>query len=532
MSTAQPAVIAGGEIVDGTGAPRRRADLLLTRGRIERIGTPGEFDAFAGLRRVDASGQVIAPGFVDVHSHSDNSPLLGFDDTAKILQGVTTEVNGNCGFGLAPVAPHFSDEFASLIRRIFPAFDVDWRTPDELRAVLDGRGYVTNFATLIGHNSLRVAAMGIEERPPSKQEMGYMRAGVEEALAAGAAGLSTGLIYPPGVFSRREELIELVSGLPEQAVYASHMRNEGLRLAESIDETVDVAVSAGVRCHISHLKAAHSAAWGTMPEVIAGLDARRLAGTRLTHDVYPYTAWSTMLSAVLPPWMHDGGSGALLERLRSPEQRARADADMAEKLADWDSMVDASGWERIVIASTASHRYEGSSVAHLSGLLGKPPVDVVADLLIDEDLAVTMICHGMSEDDVRAALASPHTTIGSDGLPVGTGGKPHPRGYGTFVRVLDEYVRRRGVLSLEEAVRKMTSLPAEIFSIPDRGIIAPGRIADLVVFDPDGIRDETSYENPTEAPVGIDSVWLAGEAVVRAGEWLGVRRGRFLPAAL
>lgn len=523
-------VFRGGRVIDGTGQASVLRDVLIAEGRIHAVEPPGRLDQIGGVSKVDATGLTLAPGFIDTHAHADNSPLLTFDDTSKILQGVTTEVNGNCGFTLAPVNSQFFDDFTTLASRIFPPFEVAWNTFSEFVATVSDAEFVTNFVTLMGHNSLRVAVMGSDQRTPEQHELGRMKDLLESALADGVCGVSSGLIYPPGVFSSAAELVDLVSVMPRSAVYASHMRNEGLFLSESIDETVAIARSTGVRCHISHLKVAHMDRWHTMPQIMKRLDEYRDDGVTLTHDSYPYTASSTMMTALLPPWMHDGGSSPLLQRLRSIEMRDRARNDLNGRLAQFDSFVDAAGWDRIVVASTASHRFEGYSVATLAEISGKDPVDAVCDLLIEEDLKVTMIIHGINEADVQVALCSPFTAIGSDGLPVGTGGKPHPRGYGSFVRVLDNYVKKEKLFSLEEAVRRMTSLAAEIFSIPDRGVIAPGKIADLVLFDPEGLRDHATFEDPTASPTGIHSVWIGGEQVVAESQFLGRRAGKFLRA--
>lgn len=524
-------VLSGATVYDGTGAPGRRLDLLLTGDRIAAVAPPGQFAGMTrSARTVDVTGLSIAPGFIDVHSHSDSSPLIDMDDTSKILQGVTTEVNGNCGFGLAPINPVFDEDFATLAQRIFPPLSFDWHSIEEFHERAAASGFITNFAFLAGHNTLRVAAMGSEERAPNASEMTVMKDQLYRALEAGAAGLTTGLIYPPGVFSTTEEITALASIMPATAVYASHMRNESSRVRKSIDETVQVASGAGVRCHISHLKVAGRHLWGQMGELIDALDDYRDEGLAITHDVYPYTASSTMLTAVVPPWAHDGGGPALLQRLASPAERNRMKADIEDPVSGFDSHVRATGWEHIVIASTGSHQYEGLSLAALGAKKDQHPFDAVAELLIDEELKATMIIHGIGEDDVQTALRSQHTTIGSDGLPVGTGGKPHPRGYGTFGRILDVYVRREQLMSLPEAIRRMTSLAADIFSLPGRGRIEAGNYADLVVFDPDNVVDYATFEDPMRSPAGIHSVWVAGEEIVRDGTYLGRRNGSLLRA--
>lgn len=528
---AQSTVLSGATVYDGTGSAGQPLDLLITGDRIAAISPPGRFRGMThSARTIDVTRLSIAPGFIDVHSHSDSSPLIDLDDTSKILQGVTTEVNGNCGFGLAPINPAFVDDFTTLAQRIFPPLDFDWQSLDELHERAAATGFITNFAFLAGHNTLRVAAMGSDERAPTPAEMTVMKDQLYRALESGAAGLTTGLIYPPGIFSTTEEITELASIMPATAVYASHMRNESSRVRESIEETVNVASHAGVRCHVSHLKVAGRCLWGQMGEIIETLDSHRTAGLSVTHDVYPYTASSTMLTAVLPPWAHDGGAPALLQRLASPSERARMAQDIAEPSGSFESHVRSTGWENIVIASTASHRYEGLSLAALGAQQDRHPLDAVAELLIDEQLKATMIIHGIGEEDVQTALRSPYTAIGSDGLPVGTGGKPHPRGYGTFARMLDVYVRREKLMRIEEAIRRMTSLAADIFSLPERGRIAAGSSADLVIFDAEGLNDHATFDDPMRSPSGIHAVWVGGEQVVKDGAYLGRRNGTLLSA--
>lgn len=529
---AQAIVLTGATVYDGTGSAGQKLDLLIQDSAIAAVRPPGTFRGLVhSASTVDVTGMCIAPGFIDAHSHSDSSPLIGMDDTSKVLQGVTTEVNGNCGFGLAPINSVFLSDFVTLAKRIFPDLSFDWNSLDEFHGRCAADGFITNFAFLAGHNTLRIAAMGSDEREPTRAELGVMKDELLRALESGAAGLTTGLIYPPGIFSTSSEIAELAAVMPESAVYASHMRNESMRVREAIEETVAVAADAGVRCHVSHLKVAGRKLWGQMEEIIDLLDGFRASGAALTHDVYPYTASSTMLTAVLPPWAHDGGAPALLQRLSSPTERARMARDIEDPASGFDNHVRSTGWEHIVIASTGSHRYEGLSLAALAAQKKTSPLEAIAELLVDEQLKATMIVHGIGEVDVQTALRSPFTAIGSDGLPVGTGGKPHPRGYGTFSRVLDYYVRQENLLSIEEAIRRMTSLPAEVFSLRGRGRIEVGCAADLVVFDAVNLRDHATFDYPVRSPSGIHSVWIAGEQVVSDGEYLGRRCGSLLKAS-
>jgi N-acyl-D-aspartate/D-glutamate deacylase len=515
------------DVADGSGGPLRRCDVLVEQDRISRVCPAGDL-ATTGARIVRGAGLVLAPGFIDVHSHADNAALLDQPDISKIQQGVTTEVVGNCGFTLAPRGDNAA-QLDALLGRIFPPMSAGWRSFADLYAALDRRGHVTNMAPLAGHHALRILAMGLADGAPDRPQAATMAAALDEAVAAGAFGLSTGLIYPPGQFSSTEELVELVAGLPPNTVYATHMRGEGRYLADSIKEAIRIGRESGRRVQVSHLKAAGRPNWGGVAHAIAALDQARRDGVDIRNDIYPYTASSTMVTALLPPWFQVGGNASVLARLADPATVQRARAEIAGGAADgWENMAWGAGWENIVVASTGSGKGEGQSLADLAAERGGDPFDSMVQLLSDEHLTASMTVHQMSEDDLAVGLAHPLTMIGSDGLPPGTGGKPHPRTYGTFPRVLARYVRERGPLSLPEAVRRMTSLPAETFRIPDRGLIAEGLVADLVAFDPATVADRATFADPVLAPVGISWVMLGGSMVIRDGEFSGDRAGRRL----
>ncbi|HEY3773922.1 MAG TPA: D-aminoacylase [Solirubrobacteraceae bacterium] len=522
MTGPEPLLIRGGRIADGTGTSLWKGDVLLERGVIAAVAPPGEL-ATDGRRVLDASGEVLAPGFIDAHSHADNAPLLSEDDTTKVLQGVTTEVVGNCGFSLAPVAAARRDELGELLERLFPPVALGWATVAELFEHLDRCGAVTNWAPLIGHNTLRLAAAGTHDRPLSAEEWTLAERLLDEALDAGAFGLSSGLIYPPGVFAATEELIALARRMPAGRVYATHMRNEGPQLLESIEEAIEIGRRARCRIQISHLKAVGRASWGSVDAALQRLDVARARGLSAGQDAYPYEATSTMLTTVLPAWFQDGGPEAMLARLADRDALARARADVA---AD-EGVV----WDAIMVASTASHAYEGTSLPQLGEQIGGDPFDAMVHVLREERLRVSMVRFAMSEADVETVLAHPQTMIGSDGLPPGVGGRPHPRLFGTFPRVLGRYVRERGLLSLPTAIARMTSLPADGFGLAGRGRIAPGLVADLVLFDPATVAEGGDYNDPIHPPAGVGTVIQGGHVVVRGGRWLGVRRGRRLSPA-
>jgi N-acyl-D-amino-acid deacylase len=523
-------LIIGASVADGSGETPRERDVLIRGERIVAVETPGSIPT--DQRRVlDATGLTVAPGFIDTHSHADNAPLLDDDDTSKVLQGVTTEVVGNCGFSLAPCSPANRATLRGLLERLFPPLDIGWHDWPELDARLQQRGFVTNYAPLLGHGTLRIAACGMRDRAPDEDELESMRRGLEHALEAGVFGLSTGLIYPPGVYSTTDELIRLAEVLGAERVYATHMRGESDGLLDSIDEAVQIGSNAGCRLHISHLKWFGKHNWKRMPEALERIDTAARSGLAVTNDVYPYTAGSTILASLLPPDVLVDGDDAVLKKLDEPAQRAHIARAIEEGLPGWHNMVADSGWEGILVSTTASHNYEGRTLAQIANDLGLPPVHALIRVLQEERLQASMVVFGLHEDDVVSVLGYDRTVIGSDGLPPGRGGRPHPRMYGTFPRYLGRYVREAGLLPLGEAVRRITGMPAEIFGIPERGYLRPGYVADLVAFDASTIADDCDYLDPARTPSGIAWVMMAGEKVTEYGAYLGQRSGRRLTPA-
>ncbi|MGP4018910.1 N-acyl-D-amino-acid deacylase family protein [Saccharopolyspora sp. 5N708] len=505
-------LLTGALLADGTGAPLRPAEILIQDSRVAAVENPGTLPA--DLPRRDLTGLVLAPGFIDVHSHADNAPLLSTDDTTKILQGVTTEVVGNCGFSLAPRSGDHAETLSTFLQRLFPPLEFSWTGFHDLFAATDDAGYVTNYCPLIGHGTLRIAALGMTDAAPDDTALHTMRSALEEGMTAGAFGLSSGLIYPPAVFATTDELSTVAEALAGTGLYVTHMRNEGDNLLESIDEALRIGAAAG-RTHLSHLKATHPDNWGKMRPALAKIRQARGDGHDVVQDVYPYTASSTMLTALLPTSYLAGSAEQTLTRLSSTAGRDELAATIGERTR----------WDGVLIATTASHRFEGRTIADLAKADDTEPVDVLINVLVSERLRVSMINFTMHEDDLELAMADPHTMIGSDGLPPGMGGKPHPRLTGTFPRVLGRYSRERDVLTLPEAIRRMTSLPAKSFRIPDRGTIAPGQIADLVAFDADAVIDVGDYQDPLRDPRGIPWVCQRGRTVVEGGEYVGPRSG-------
>nr|WP_246458089.1 amidohydrolase family protein [Saccharopolyspora gloriosae] len=510
-----PVLLTGARLVDGTGTAPREADVLITGSTITAVEPPGILPAHGAVE--DLTGLTLAPGFIDAHSHADNAPLLTEDDTTKILQGVTTEVVGNCGFSLAPRSTAHAGTLGDFLRRLFPPTEFTWSNFQDLFARTDAAGYVTNHCPLVGHGSLRIAATGTSDRPADDTALHAMRAALEEGMSAGAFGLSSGLGYPPAMFASTRELAAVAEVLGGDGLYATHLRDEGAHLQDSIDEALRIGQVAG-RTQLSHLKAAGRDNWGAMAAALTRIARARHTGAEVLQDVYPYTASSTMLTALLPADFLGTDPDTLIARLSGKAGRAELRAELGGR-DDWDD---------ILVATTAGHQDEGRTLAELAAERATGPVDVLADLLVRERLRVAMIHFSMQDTDLRQALADEHTMIGSDGLPPGNGGKPHPRLHGTFPRVLGRYCRDLGLLSLPEAVRKMTSLPARAFRIPNRGLVAPGQVADLVAFDSATVRDVGGYRDPVHPPAGIRRVWLGGRLVVDRGRYLGGRNGRRL----
>jgi len=517
-------VVSGASVLDGSGRPACLNDIFVVDGKIDDVRPHS--DNHPGWDVIDATGLTVAPGFIDAHSHADNVPFLAEPDTSKLFQGVTTEIVGNCGFSLAPVNPRYRSEH--LGRVSMWRHDFAGSTFAQLLAEADKHGYVTNYVPLVGHGTLRVAAMGMDDRPPTASEQVHMEDLLEEALAAGAIGMSTGLIYPPGTYSETDELVKLASRMPEHAIYASHIRGEGSTLLEAVSEALRIGEESSRRVMISHHKATGKNNWGKTMKTLALIHAARERGVDVYQDVYPYIAASTYLSTLIPPEYHTGGRDATLARLTDPASLTRLKTQLSQVGDTFDNRLLDAGYDRILIASTASGAFEGQTIAEIASSLGKSAFDALIHVLVSERLTPTMIIFFMDERDVERVMRDDRTAIGSDGLAPGAGGKPHPRLFGTFPRVLSEYVRERELLTLEQAVYKMTGLPAEIFRLDDIGLVASGKTADLVAFDAASVADDLDYRDPVRQPKGIAWVMQAGEMVVRDGRLCSGRRGKRL----
>lgn len=521
-------LIRGGQVADGTGESPVRADVLVAEGRIAAVLGPADASP-PDARVLDATGRIVCPGFIDVHSHADNSPLLEFDDRSKIMQGVTTEIVGNCGFSLAPAPSARTPEFEEYLRRLFPPTSVGWSSFAEFLSGVDDAGSVTNYCPLVGHGVLRFGAVGMAA-DADNAALRAMRSALDEALEAGAFGMSSGLVYPPGSHAGTDEICFLADALQDR-VYATHQRAEGAHLLESLSDALSVAQRTGCKLQVSHLKAMGRPNWGRTRDALDAIDRAVSEGASVAQDVYPYTAASTTLMSLLPPEFLAGTNADVLARLARPGSVDRLRALLESGVRGWENRSSYAGWDGILIAYTASGDDEGVTLADVAQRAGDDPVTTLVGLLLRERLEVTASTFLMDEGDIETVLRHPRTMIGSDGLPVGASARPHPRLFGTFPRILASYVGDSATMSFSEAVRRMTSLPAEWFHVPDRGRIAPGLVADLVIIDAENVQDRATYEEPEQHPVGIDTVLVAGHVVVERGMYKGPRRGqRLVPA--
>ena len=520
-------ILKNGRVVDGTGNPWFFGDVGIKDGAVVSVGK----SRGKSLQSVDVGGQTISPGFIDGHCHSDLMVLDHPECEIKLAQGVTTEVVGNCGMSPAPFSYPHLDALRAYVEPVLGTTDREWswETLEQYMECVRGARPSENVATYVGHGTLRIAAMGFENRPASAGELDRMKGMLAEALQAGAIGLSLGLMYTPGGYAPGEELVELCSILPEHdGLLATHIRGEGGSLIPSLEEVVWIAKRSGCSLQVSHLKAAGRSNWGNVLRAMELLENARSEGLDVACDVYPYTAGSTSMMTLLPPWALAGGVSPALERLRDSDARKRIREEIRREQEDWDNLLASTGWESVYVSSLGEGRdpaVEGKNLAQISEERGEDPGECMLDLLLEQDGKVSMIFFHMAQDDVEEVLGWDHSLVASDSLHF-QAEKPHPRSYGTFPRIIAKCVREDGTLTLEQAVRKMTSFPARRFRLGKRGIVAPGQAADLVVFDPETVSDRATYDDPKLFPEGIDLVFVGGVRTIEGGVHSGARTGR------
>jgi len=519
-------LITNAQIVDGTGGAPRKGSIAVVNGRIAAVGDVSGTAA----QTIDAKGRTVAPGFIDMHSHSDMPLITDGNGQSKIRQGVTTEVIGESG----SVAP-----------RKAASATANWTDFNGYFAAIEKGGISPNLLSYIGTGTVRELVIGEDDKKATAKDIKDMQQIVSTAMSQGVFGVSSGLIYPPNAFANVDELGE-VAKAAAGGLYASHLRYDGLKLRDGIEEAIAIGERAGIPVHVFHIKVTGQKNFGRMKEVIELVEAARARGVRVTADQYPYVASSTSLTATIPPWAQDGGSEKLIARLKNPRERARIRKEMENTNPTWESRYQSAGtWQNVQLAAigrtrggtndavSPNRKYEGMRVAEAAKQAGKDPFDFVFDLLIEERGSVGCVYFIIDEADLALAMKQPWVAVGSDGSSLAIegplrAGVPHPRNFGTFPRVLGRYVRELKVIPLEDAIRKMTSLPASILGLTDRGTIKDGQWADLVIFDPATVADKATFEDPFQYPVGIDTVLVNGKVVLDEGKHTNARPGKVL----
>jgi N-acyl-D-amino-acid deacylase len=527
-------VIINGHIIDGTGSPWYSGDVGIRDGKIAAI---GNLAAVPRKRTIDAAGKVVAPGFIDMLGQSELSILVEPRLPSKIYQGITTEITGEGG-SIAPL----NDAIIQSDRPGYEHYKItpDWRTFRQYFARLEKQGMGINLASYVGATQVRRMVLGDNNVQPTPKQLEQMKALVREAMKDGTVGVSTALEYAPAPYAKTEELIALAAeGGKFGGIYSTHMRNESDSVLESIDEALRIGREAHVPVEIWHLKVAGKNNWGRMPEVVAKISAARAAGADVTADTYAYTAWFNSFSAFVPPWAHDGGDAKMVERLKDPAMRERIRKDMLTPSKDWDNE-----WQEIpspdaimigVVQNPKLLPLQGKRLSEIAKLWNKDPIDTLLDFLI-EDPAADVAVFGMSQPDVTLALQQPWVAIDNDSSgtsPEGILGQehPHPRAYGTFPRILRMYVREEKVLTLEDAIRKFSALPAQRMRLSDRGVLKAGMWADVVIFDPGTVRDLATFDNPNQLSEGMEFVLVNGVPVIDQGKMTGALPGKVLRGA-
>jgi N-acyl-D-amino-acid deacylase len=522
-------ILRGGTIYDGSGGKPYVGDVALQGDRIAKVGDLGKARA---KTEIDVKGLAVAPGFINMLSWATDSLIHDGRGQSDIRQGVTLEVMGE-GWSVGPLNETMKKE--SVEQQGDIKYDITWTTLGEYLEHLEKRGISPNVASFVGATTVRVHELAYENRPPKPEELQRMRALVRQAMEEGALGVGSSLIYAPAFYAGTDELVALCEeAAPYGGMYISHMRSEGNRFEEAVDELIDIARRARVPAEIYHLKAAGRQNWGKLDRVLQKIDKARADGLRITTDMYTYTAGATGLDAAMPPWVQEGGLKAWQERMKDPAIRERLKKEMSTPTDQWENLYLAAGPEQTLLVAFKNDKLKpltGKSLAEIAKMRGKSPEETAMDLVIEDDSRVGTIYFLMSEENVKRQVALPYMSFGSDAEALAPEGpflksNPHPRAYGNFARVLGKYVRDEKVIPLEEAVRKLTSLPAENLKIRERGALKEGFFADVVVFDPAKVEDHATFDKPHQYSTGMRHVFVNGVQVLKAGEHTGATPGR------
>jgi N-acyl-D-amino-acid deacylase len=522
-------VIRNGLIVDGTGGDSFIGDVAFEGGLIAKIGHIAEL----GQTEIDATGLVVSPGFIDSHTHSDLALLQQPEALPKITQGVTTEILGNCGFSVAPI---FKNEGVQTYKSYsapvlgFTDASWDWETYSEYLEKVTQVQPAVNFASLIGHGTIRSAIMGFENRKPTNQELNQMINLLEQAMQQGALGLSSGLVYAPGAYCEEDELIELARVVAKYGgVYATHLRNQADGLVESVKEAIKIGIESGVSVHISHHKTVGKQNFGLVDETLGLLDEVMKAGIWTSSDMYPYLAGNTTLAALLPSWLLEGGVNEMLNRLTDPMLKQKAVENIESGIPGWENRMKAIGYENVILNAFKTKEnkiYQGMKLTEVAQARKESAPECAFNLLLEEDGEIGVILVNSTEKDLIEVLKHSRSVVGSDGIY--SGETAHPRLYGTFPRIVKRYVQESNIFSLEEAIHKMSGLTAQIFGLNQIGFLKSGLRADVVIFDPSTIEDSATYENPKTFSKGIKYVFVGGRAALEDGKVTGIRNGKAL----
>lgn len=522
-------LIINGLIIDGSGSKGYQADILLNGDKIEKIGATGTIEASNDTSVLDAAGLVVAPGFIDTHSHSDLRVLVEPEVLPKIRQGITTEILGQDGISMAPLPKQYISPWRKNLAGLDGDSDeIDWNyeTTENYLKMIENIKPGPNECYLVPHGNIRMEAMGLLNALPNDDQLEKMCRITRREMEAGAIGLSTGLIYMPCAYSESKEIIEMCKVVAEfDGSFVIHQRSEADTILDSMEEVIKIGRESGVKIHYSHFKVCGKKNWDKVDKVIELLEKAKAEGIRVSFDQYPYVAGSTMLGVILPPWVHDGGTDRVLERLADQDLRKKMVYDIEHGIPGWDNFVEFAGLDQIFVTSVKTEKNKdavGLNLMELGKLRNKDPYDATFDLLYEEENAVGMVDFYGTEEHVIRIMKRPEMNACTDGL---LGGKPHPRVFGAFPRILGKYVREDRALTLEEAVYKMTKKPATTFNMTGRGEIKEGYVADICIFNPETVIDKGTFVEPIQYPVGIEYVIIHGEMAVEKGEPTGNRNG-------